>query len=159
MFVHLKALLAQCQSLRILMSSEGDQFTVVVVPESKEKGVVALAMPFSLTGTAEEIDAVFLEKLEEFTTARKGLVDQNETTKTILEAARVESAAKAVKGPSKPAGTNASKQKSDSAPSLGNENDGEDDNDDSPNGSDAGSEASAPVSSEPAAPATANLFE
>lgn len=98
MFVELQALLKQkCISAQVLVSTAGDTMTVAVIPEAAEKCVVALALPFVLTKSAAELDATFVAEFTAWCNTRGELVDQLEATKTIMEAARKESAAKALK--------------------------------------------------------------
>jgi PRTRC genetic system protein E len=95
MFVPLQQLLSQSPSLSLSITGQGNNLTVVVMPKPTAGDSAALAQPLRLTGTAEELDAGFVEALTQFSTARLSVVEQVEATKAVLEAGRKESAAKA----------------------------------------------------------------
>jgi PRTRC genetic system protein E len=95
MFVALQQLLSQSPSLSMSITGQGNNLTVVVMPKPTAGDSAALAQPLRLTGTAEELDAGFVEALTQFSTARLSVVEQVEATKAVLEAGRKESASKA----------------------------------------------------------------
>lgn len=119
MFVALQQLLSQSPSLTMSITGQGNNLTVVVMPKPTAGDSAALAQPLKLTGTAEELDAGFVEALTQFSTARLSVVEQVEATKAVLEAGRKESAAKATSAIKK-----AGKSSTPSAPApSGNDDD------------------------------------
>jgi PRTRC genetic system protein E len=130
MFVALQQLLSQSPSLSMSITGQGNNLTVVVMPKPTAGDSAALAQPLKLTGTADELDAGFVEALTQFSTARLSVVEQVEATKAVLEAGRKESAAKATSAIKK-----AGKCSTPSAPApSGNDDDdeGESSSDNSP---------------------------
>lgn len=129
MFVALQQLLSQSPSLTMSITGQGNNLTVVVMPKPTAGDSAALAQPLKLTGTADELDAGFVEALTQFSTARLSVVEQVEATKAVLEAGRKESAAKATSAIKK-----AGKCSTPSAPApSGNDDDeGESSSDNSP---------------------------
>ena len=59
------------------------------------KDAEALAIPLVLTGTAEELDAQFVNLLRSFADEHQSLAEQLEATRNILEAAKKDASKKA----------------------------------------------------------------
>ena len=97
MFQSLRNIVAKSSISLSLTGNEDDTITVVVVP----KGDGALAQPLVLTATAAELDEKFAEVVSSYGAARKSLADQVEATNAVLDAAKKESASKAVKAVTK----------------------------------------------------------
>ena len=117
MFTALKTLLAQVVSLAVSMvANEDGTITVTVIPKAKQPGDAnaSLNTPLVLTGTAEELDAEFVNLLASYTSKRVSLAEQLEATEAILEAAKKDSAAKATKAVAKGAAKPDAKAKSSS---------------------------------------------
>lgn len=105
MFQQLHQLAQSCASLTLLITSaSATEMTITVIPKSKKDNEeAALATPLQLTATPEEFAEGFVNALTSYTDSRGSLADQVEATKTILEAAKNESAKKATKQIAKPA--------------------------------------------------------
>ena len=96
-FQELKSLLNGCAALAVTLSSgrEG-AITVTVRPTPKDaKDAEALAIPLVLTGTAEELDAQFVDLLQSYAEEHQSLAEQLEATRNILEAAKKDASKKA----------------------------------------------------------------
>lgn len=134
-FQNLNALLAGCSSLVVTVAPANDkEITVTVIPKSKlDAKEPALATPFVLTGTPEELDAEFLTLLQSFTGTHKSLAEQAEATETVLEAAKQKSQKKAtdaIKGSNKSSTTAkpSAPASADEEDETGGGGDGDDDN-------------------------------
>ena len=97
MFVKLKDLLASCQSISLFVTAEGEVMTVTVIPKPKCESEAALKTPLNLVGTAAELEAGFVEAIGTYAQAHTSLADQVAQTAKLLESAKTQSAAKAVK--------------------------------------------------------------
>lgn len=75
MFVALKPLLAQSQSLTLVLTESNNAITVTVLPKVKDTSN-GMAQPLCLTATAEELDAGFVEAITGFAVTRQSLADQ-----------------------------------------------------------------------------------
>lgn len=154
MFVQLNQLLASCVSITLSMVANDDgTLSVTVVPKAKKdsEDAVALKTPLQLTATPEELDAEFVGMLVSYTNKRKSLSEQLEETEAVLEAAKKNSAAKAVKAVKKGAGSGSPKQES---PGVGHQGDID------PDDGEVGGAESEEKSSEAAQPASAaNLWD
>ena len=153
-FKSIQTLLAQVVSLAISMvANEDGTITVTVMPKAKKEGEAnaSLNTPLVLTGTAEELDAEFVNLFASFTSKRGSLAEQLEATESVLEAAKKESASKATKAVAKvaaagkPAKTPAAKSSAKSS---------DDDGDDEGEG---GDQEASDQSAKPAEPA--NLWD
>lgn len=100
MFAKLAGLLANNQSVTLLLSGNPDEITVTVLPKPAKvkEGQEALATPLVLTGTPAELDESFADLVAQFTDKRKSLAEQFAATESVLEAAQKASVAKATKG-------------------------------------------------------------
>ncbi len=102
MFVQLKSLIDSCVSVSIILTGGKDGLVnVAVIPKVENGKDAALATPLALSGTLEELDEQFAGLCTSFVNKRLSLAEQLEATTTILEAAKQESAKKAVKGKAK----------------------------------------------------------
>lgn len=116
-FSSIKRLLQGNDAVRVDLSTDGELITVTVQPmASKGASEGALKLPLVLTGTADELDAGFVDAISQFSSVRKSLADQLAQTKAVLESATKQSAATAVKAIQK-----------NGAPATNVENLGEDD--------------------------------
>ena len=97
MFQALAQLLSSSSHVDLLVSGNGDEMTVTVIPKVTDAKAAALKTPLSLTGTPAELDEGFAQALATYVTARKSLADQVAQTAAILDAAKKQQAAKAVK--------------------------------------------------------------
>lgn len=103
MFETLKSFLAS-NTATLMLTSEGDQITVTVIPKPKTEGADAsLKTPLVISGTAGELDEGFAQVLAGYVSAHKSLAEQLAETQAVLDRAKRESAAKAVKGAPKAA--------------------------------------------------------
>jgi len=103
MFQALAQLLSSSSHVDLLVSGNGDEMTVTVIPKVTDAKAAALKTPLSLTGTPAELDEGFALALTTYSTARKSLADQVAQTAAILDAAKKQEAAKAVKNAPKAA--------------------------------------------------------
>ena len=153
-FVALKPLLAQCQSLNLIVTASGDEITVTVIPTPKAGQDKALAQPLKVSASAADLDAGLAEALTTYSGKRLSLLEQTEATTAILEAARQESvdksskAVKSARAGSKVAGSTLAPTETD-----GDEGDG---NDSTAFASSQGDKAATSTSPESK---SANLFE
>lgn len=103
----IEKLALQCNVLNILVKANAGELSLTFVPTLKEGGDPALAKPFTLHGTVEDLEANMPEAMAQIASARTSLAEQVEATTAVLEIARKTSADKgsnALKGkPSKPA--------------------------------------------------------
>lgn len=97
MFVKLKDLLASCQSISLFVTAEGEVMTVTVIPKPKCESEAALKTPLNLVGSAADLEAGFVEAIGTYAQAHTSLADQVAQTAKLLESAKTQSAAKAVK--------------------------------------------------------------
>lgn len=152
MFVALKPLLAQCQSLSLILTTEANgAIAVTVIPKAAEKDAGALAQPLQLTGTAEELDEGFVAAISSFSASRQSLKEQVDATNAILEQARKDTASKPSKATGKAGSAKASGK---SAPSMSEEDEEEEE---SPCESTSSSAGGTPAAETPVAPEV-NLF-
>lgn len=103
MFQALAQLLSSSSHVDLLVSGNGDEMTVTVIPKVTDAKAAALKTPLSLTGTPAELDEGFAQALTTYATARKSLAEQVAQTAAILDAAKKQEAAKAVKSAPKAA--------------------------------------------------------
>ncbi len=106
MFTQLEALLKNCTNVTVILASNKDNtLSVTVLPKSKDTGdnAAALSTPLSLTATAAELDAEFVNVLGGYVNKHQSLAEQLENTNAILEAAKTESQKKATTAISKAA--------------------------------------------------------
>lgn len=96
----------QCNVLNILVKANAGELSLTFVPTLKEGGDPALAKPFTLHGTVEDLEANMPDAMAKIASARASLAEQVEATTAVLEIARKTSADKgsnALKGkPTKP---------------------------------------------------------
>lgn len=161
MFVALKPLLAQCQSVTLILTAAGPNMTVTVMPKPIDAKISgALSQPMQLTGTAEELDAGLSDAISSFSGKRLSLVEQVEATNAILDAARKESAEKSHKSPSKSSASTAKKGvQSAGNVSAGDEEHEEDEENPSNNASEPKVDTDAAAASSGQPVSAANLFE
>lgn len=97
MFEELYALaLGACLTMTISADEKTGRMTVNVIPKPrKDVGEAVLTQPLSLTATAQEFDAEFIDALRGFREAHQSLAKQAEATKEVIEAARSASVKKA----------------------------------------------------------------
>lgn len=107
MFQTLQSLVAGGSLSLTLTGNADNTISVIVVP----KGEGALSQPLCLTGTAEELDAGFVDCVAKFAYSRKSLAEQMEATAAVLAAAKSESANKAAKTITKSASASTVKDK------------------------------------------------
>ena len=125
MFVALKPLLAQCQSLSLLLTTDANgAIAVTVIPKAADKDAGALTQPLQLTGTAEELDEGFVAAISSFSVSRQSLKEQVDATNAILEQARKDAASKPSKAAGKAGGAKAIGK---SAPSTSDEDEEDED--------------------------------
>lgn len=103
MFQVLSQLLASSSSVELFVTGDSENLTVTVIPKVTDAKEAALKTPLSLTGTPAELDEGFAQALATYVTARKSLADQVAQTAAILDAAKKQEAAKAVKSAPKAA--------------------------------------------------------
>lgn len=104
MFTQLEALLKNCTNVTVILASNKDNtISVTVLPKSKDTGdnASALNTPLSLTATAVELDAEFVNVLGGYVNKHQSLAEQLENTTAILDAAKTESQKKATTAISK----------------------------------------------------------
>ncbi|MDI1236420.1 MAG: PRTRC system protein E [Polaromonas sp.] len=103
----IEKLALQCNVLNILVKANAGELSLTFVPTLREGGDPALAKPFTLHGTVEDLEANMPEAMAQIASARASLAEQVEATTAVLEIARKTSADKgsnALKGkPGKPA--------------------------------------------------------
>lgn len=144
--------------------AEQNTLTLLLVPTAKNDAEPALSQPLLLKGTVEELDAGFVQAVQQFGAARTSLVDQVAATVTILNqatAAQADKSTTALKGPAAKkmpalkAPSTAAAPKTENA--LGNNDDDDDDADgETPI---AGQDAlTSPASSSAAPSGMGNLF-
>jgi PRTRC genetic system protein E len=108
----LERLALQCNVVNILVKANAGELSLTFVPTLKEGGDPALAKPFTLHGTVEDLEANMPEAMAQIATARASLAEQVAATTEVLEIARKTSADKgsnALKGkPAKPTSGKAS---------------------------------------------------
>lgn len=103
MFGTLKTLL-ESSAVTLMLTSDGDKITVTVIPKPKdEKAEASLKTPLVISGTADELDEGFAEVLAGYVSSHKSLAEQLAETQAILDQAKKDSAAKAVKSAPKAA--------------------------------------------------------
>ena len=152
LFSTLQSLLSPGASLKLEVTMNDDATLSIIVCPKGNTG--ALSQPLVLTATAEEMDAGFIDVLQQYQKARQSLQEQVEATTAVLDAAKKSEEKKAVKAlTSKPAP--AVKEKI-TAKSSDNDDDGDDLED-----HDEASENTSTSGTAPSAPAgdLANLFD
>lgn len=105
----IEKLALQCNVVNILAKANAGELSLTFVPTLKEGGDPALAKPFTLHGTVQDLEANMPSAMEQIANARASLAEQVEATTAVLEIAKKESADKgsnALKGkpPKAPAG-------------------------------------------------------
>ena len=152
LFSTLQSLLSPGASLKLEVTMNDDATLSIIVCPKGNTG--ALSQPLVLTATAEEMDAGFIDVLQQYQKARQSLQEQVEATTAVLDAAKKSEEKKAVKAlTSKPAP--AVKEKI-TAKSSENDDDGDDLED-----HDEASENTSTSGTAPSAPAgnLSNLFD
>lgn len=152
LFSTLQSLLSPGASLKLEVTMNDDATLSIIVCPKGNTG--ALSQPLVLTATAEEMDAGFIDVLQQYQKARQSLQEQVEATTAVLDAAKKSEEKKAVKAlTSKPAP--AVKEKITAKSS-----DNDDDDDDLEN-HDESSASTSTSGTAPSAPAgdLANLFD
>ena len=152
LFSTLQFLLSPGASLKLEVTMNDDATLSIIVCPKGNTG--ALSQPLVLTATAEEMDAGFIDVLQQYQKARQSLQEQVEATTAVLDAAKKSEEKKAVKAlTSKPAP--AVKEKITAKSS-----DNDDDDDDLEN-HDESSASTSTSGTAPSAPAgdLANLFD
>lgn len=87
-----------CASLNILViAKEGGELSLTFIPTVKQGGDAALAKPFTLAGTPEELEQGLGQALASIAATRETLADQVEATNALLTMAAKESAEKGTK--------------------------------------------------------------
>ena len=141
----IQQLASTCASVNILAMATADgRLSLTFIPKAKEGGDASLSVPFTLSGTAEELEAGIGQALQKVNANRATLAEQVEATNTLLAQASKDSAEKGTnalkaKG-SKPAPGSKNPSPKPSSPATGNDDD-VDDEDDTPGGADMGSDA------------------
>jgi len=87
LFVNLAGLLAGSQSLTLMLVPEDGKIRLTLMPKAKNTSEGALNTPLSLVGTAEELDAGWVNAIQKFTGSYQSLEEQVESTTSILDAA------------------------------------------------------------------------
>lgn len=103
----IEKLALQCNVVNILVKANAGELSLTFVPTLKEGGDPALAKPFTLHGTVQDLEANMPSAMEQIANARASLAEQVEATTAVLEIAKKVSADK---------GSNALKGKSPKAP-------------------------------------------
>lgn len=107
-FSEISGLLANSSVITVSVADAGaGNITVTVIPKPKSSDTGALSAPLCLTGTTEELDAQFARLVGNYSAALQSLDEQLEAAKAVIEAAKKESATKAAKAVTKPAGKQA----------------------------------------------------
>lgn len=104
MFKQLFELARKAGPLQLAVSAdgEGDRMTVVVIPRGgAAKDEPALSTPLSLTATAEEFEAGFVQALTGYSVRRMSLEEQVAATNEVLAAAKEASVKKGAAAASK----------------------------------------------------------
>lgn len=107
------AQLAKHTTLNLIISAEGDNLRVIVMPRGKDGENPAISTPLSLVASPEELDREFTTVIGGYTANRTSLQESLDAAKTIMEAAAKEARDKAAnkakpasKSAVKPASTN-----------------------------------------------------
>ncbi len=104
MFKELASLVKKT-SLHIMVSAEGDELRVIVMPKAVEGQDAALSTPLSLIGTPAELDEKLPSILAGYVGTRQSLEDSLENVKTIMDEAKKTAQAKATKPAAKGSAT------------------------------------------------------
>lgn len=102
-FQELLSLLKGDTKLRLDLSANGEELTVVVQPMGCSSSDAMLRVPLVITATAAELDAEFASALTDYTAARQSLAQQVEATNAAIQAATKEAAGKQAKASKAPA--------------------------------------------------------
>lgn len=116
----IERLALQCNVVNILVKANAGELSLTFVPTLKEGGDPALAKPFTLHGTVEDLEANMPDAMAQIASARASLAEQVAATTEVLEIARKTSADKgsnALKG--KPEKPNAGKASSKAGTASG----------------------------------------
>ena len=98
MIKQIHKLALSCASINILvLAKENGGLSLTFVPNAKPGADPALAAPFTLSGTPEELEAGIEGALAKIAGARESLADQIEATTAVIEMATKNSAAKGAK--------------------------------------------------------------
>jgi len=95
MFKEIEAMMGEqtlCVSLVVAKNKDG--LAVTVLPKVKEGVDTTLSTPLALQGTAEELDAEFINLLSRYSGSRKSLSEQYAETDALMAAAKEASAKK-----------------------------------------------------------------
>ena len=95
LFSTLQSLLSPGASLKLDVTMNDDATLSIIVCPKGNTG--ALSQPLVLTATAEEMDAGFIDVLQQYQKARQSLQEQVEATTAVLDAAKKSEEKKAVK--------------------------------------------------------------
>ena len=95
LFSTLQSLLSPGASLKLEVTMNDDATLSIIVCPKGNTG--ALSQPLVLTATAEEMDADFINVLQQYQKARQSLQEQVEATTAVLDAATKSEEKKAVK--------------------------------------------------------------
>jgi PRTRC genetic system protein E len=123
MFQQLDALVRASGKLQMILKTDGDRMSVVVVPQGDSKESV-LRQPLVLSGTAAELDDGFAEAIGQYSVAHASLSEQVAATTAILQQAEKGQASKAQKSLAK--GSTASAGKGAAVDQSGEEPDDDD---------------------------------
>lgn len=115
------AQLAKHSTLNLIISAEGDNLRVIVMPKPKGGENAALSTPLSLLASPEELDREFASVINGYSANRTTLQESLDAAKTIMDAAAKEAREKAAskakpaasKTAAKPASTNLMQEEDD----------------------------------------------
>lgn len=108
MFVELMPL-AKTTMIQMLISVEGDDMRVIVMPKAVEGQNPALCAPLSVLASPAELDEKLPGVLAGYVTSRQSLEDSLENVKLVMEQAKREEQAKATEKSSKATAKTATK--------------------------------------------------
>lgn len=128
-FKTIAGLLVGNTAVTVMVTGTTEEMTVTIIPKPAkvEPGREVLGKPFSITASAEELDAEFCQALSNTAVKRQSVAEQFDALDMVLEAAKKaagEKAVKAVTSAAKPAAKAAA-----SAPKVGAEESGGSDDD------------------------------
>lgn len=161
MIKQILVLAQQCAQVNILARAKDDgTLSLTFVPTLKEGGDPALAKPFVLTGTPEELESQLPTALASIAEQRNSVAEQAAATVAVLEVSKKEIAEKganALKGKTsaKPGSTAAA---SKAASAAGGDFEEQEDPDDDAPAPAAGQQSAASTSAGGETPAPMNLF-
>lgn len=90
MFKQIHRILANCKSVSIIVTGNGEKLTLTVMPTPKATGDLAavLATPLQISGTPDELDTGLGDALSKYTVSHQSLSEQVDATLAVIEAAK-----------------------------------------------------------------------